>query len=496
MDFQKKYDVDAMLNEASDDADVSDNLLTDDGGAKTKENGEMNLLKKPLTVEEHRALRRKLKKNLGRQNSKDGALGIAGTPNFIAPQRRWKNSRRSRNGQGRGLTKKAGGGRGNWGKFGSELLEEYESIDPADPNFNEDEDLENVKFEEIVCANKLNNEEEFLKNFEMVMLEYFEHGDTHEVAQEIDDNIRSGTLRPLVIRKAIEMAFEHKNSHREMTSVLISDLYGRCLIGSDYEHGFDMLLNNLPDLILDTPEAPHLLGNFLARAVADDCLMPKYVHQLAQNGNGTALKNGDRNGNDGHEHQAGRAVNEHAQQALNYAEGHLSMPNGWAHLDNVWGVAGGLRPVQNITKQMELLLKEYLLSREIQEAQRCIIALEVPHFHHELVYEIVIMMLEAKANEGIEEAMANLLQSLEQSCVLTIEMIEQGFQRVYDDLPDISLDIPLAYIILERFVQRCCNLNVLSEKMLKNLPTRGRKRFVSEGDSGLIKPSYMMFRDY
>jgi programmed cell death protein 4 len=57
-------------------------------------------------------------------------------------------------------------------------------------------------------------------------------------------------------------------------------------------------------------------------------------------------------------------------------------------LDNVWGVAGGLRPVQTITKQMELLLKEYLTSRDIKEAQRCIRALEVPHFHHELVYEV------------------------------------------------------------------------------------------------------------
>ena len=109
MEFKKKYDVDAMLNEASGDADVSDNILTDGGEEKNAENGEKNLLKKPLTVDEHRALRRKLKKNLGRQNSKEGALGIAGTPNFIAPQRRWKNSRRSRNGQGRGLTKKAGG---------------------------------------------------------------------------------------------------------------------------------------------------------------------------------------------------------------------------------------------------------------------------------------------------------------------------------------------------------------------------------------------------
>jgi programmed cell death protein 4 len=68
--------------------------------------------------------------------------------------------------------------------------------------------------------------------------------------------------------------------------------------------------------------------------------------------------------------------------------GHLSLHTNWSHLDNVWGVAGGLRPVKNITKQMELLLKEYLLSRDIKEAQRCINVLEVPHFHHELVYEV------------------------------------------------------------------------------------------------------------
>jgi programmed cell death protein 4 len=308
MDFKKKYDIDAMLNEVS-DGDVSDNLETDEVGKAVVENGEKNLLKKPLTVEEHRALRRKTKKVLGRQNSKEAALGIAGAPNFIAPQR------------GRGLTKKDGGGRGNWGKMGSELLEEFESVDQNDPNFNEDEDLENVEFKEIVCTN---NEEEFMKHFEQVMLEYFEHGDTHEVATEIDNQIRTGTQRALVVRKAVEMAFEHKNSHREMTSLLLSDLYNRSLIGSDYERGFDMLLKNLPDLVLDTPEAAHLLGNFLARAVADDCLMPKYVHQLAQNGHHNLPKNGEKNGNGVDEDMsavAGRTLNEYAQQAFDYAEG-------------------------------------------------------------------------------------------------------------------------------------------------------------------------------
>lgn len=77
-----------------------------------------------------------------------------------------------------------------------------------------------------------------------------------------------------------------------------------------------------------------------------------------------------------------------------------------------------------------------------------------------------------KLSEPVEEAMGKLLKALEQSCIVTIEMMEQGFQRVYDDIQDISIDIPLAYIILERFVQRCYNLGVLSEKMMKNLPSR------------------------
>lgn len=92
-----------------------------------------------------------------------------------------------------------------------------------------------------------------------------------------------------------------------------------------------MLLNNLPDLILDTPEAAHLMGNFLARAVADDALPPKYVHQLSQNGsrhspktgNGNGIGNGEPEAKASHRANgvATRTLNEYAQQALDYAEG-------------------------------------------------------------------------------------------------------------------------------------------------------------------------------
>lgn len=39
-----------------------------------------------------------------------------------------------------------------------------------------------------------------------------------------------------------------------------------------------MLLQNLPDLVLDAPDAATILGNFIARAVADDCISAGFVH--------------------------------------------------------------------------------------------------------------------------------------------------------------------------------------------------------------------------
>lgn len=166
--------------------------------------------------------------------------------------------------------------------------------------------------------------------------------------------------------------------------------------------GFDHLLDNLPDLILDTPEAPVLLGNFIARAVADDCVPPKYV---------TNPENAEQ-------------LNEHALLALKRADALLSLKQGWAHLDNIWGSAGPLRPVKNITKQMTLLLKEFLSSRDFEEAQRCLRALEVPHYHHELVYEAIVMALES-VSQQTEEAMCALLKSLDGACLVLPAQMEQ-----------------------------------------------------------------------
>lgn len=399
--------------------------------------------------------RRKAKK-IHRQNSKENAVAVAG---FIHGPRSWKNSRRSRNGFGRGLPKKGGaGGKGVWGLPGSELLEAIEDIN--DPNF-DSENLNNgdIELKAIVPAVSA---EQIKKKLEPIILEYFENGDTHEAALSIEDTFPK-KHREMLVEQLIEIAMDHKPSHREMTSVLISDFFGNIINESDISKAFQNLLANLNDLILDIPDAATVLGNFIARAIADDCIPPKFL---------TITKE--------------KSDNNVFLEAISRADTLLSMKHGLVRLHNVWGVGGALRPVKYLTRQMSLLLQEFISSSDAEEASRCLRLLEVPHFHHELVYEAIVMALEAN-NASKEEALCSLLKAFDAAVLITTDQMERGFIRVFDDLPDISMDVPLAYIILDRFVDRCHKNGFLTEKIMEKMPSRGRKRFVSEGDQQFIK---------
>nr|CAD7595784.1 unnamed protein product [Timema genevievae] len=353
------------------------------------------------------------------------------------------------------------GGKGVWGKPGSELQEV--DVDMNDPNYDSDS-LDNGDIELKTIIPEM-SDEDIKKNTEPIILEYLEHGDTGEAILAFDE-IPFGSKRFMIPVIAVEIAMDHKPSHREMTSVLVSDLYGRVVTQKDIGRAFDMLLKNLSDLILDTPDAPTVLGNFIARAIADDCLPPKFVQSYKD-----------------------KVECDHARQALLRADTLLSMKHGLVRLDNVWGVGGGLRPVKYLVRQMNLLLQEYLSSGDLHEAQRCLMDLEVPHFHHELVYEAVVMVIEAISGQ-VEEAMCRLLKILSSAIIITPDLMERGFLRVYEDMPDICLDVPLAYTVLERFVERCHKAGFLTDPVIKKMPSRGRKRFVSEGDGGRVKGEF------
>lgn len=83
---------------------------------------------------------------------------------------------------------------------------------------------------------------------------------------------------------------------------------------------------------------------------------------------------------------------------------------------------------------MNLLLMEYLSSGDMREAVRCLSELEVPHFHHELVYEATIMVLE-KAEQRCATMMSNLLQHMGNITVITQDQFHKASTLFDDPLP-------------------------------------------------------------
>ena len=49
---------------------------------------------------------------------------------------------------------------------------------------------------------------------------------------------------------------------------------------------------------------------------------------------------------------------------------------------------------------------------------------------------------------------------------------------------------PFFCSVLERFVGRCRGAGLLTDELVRKMPSRGRKRFVSEGDGGRIKENW------
>jgi len=436
-------------------------ILVNSGNAPSAPNGQAN---RPLK----RAKRNNKSHSFSEDNGQQQGNGAANGNGIFLPNaaRAAKNSRKSRSG-GRGLPKKnGGGGKGTWGKLGAEL--DLPWVDKNDPNYDSDEvqEKEERKVISLKPVVPEMSEEDVRKTVEPLVLEYFENGDYDEVIYSIDEILPNlGPRRWMVVSIAVELSMDHKPSHREMTSQLISELYLKVVSQRDIGKALDYLLKQIEDLELDTPEAPLIIGNYIARAIADDTIPPKFLHSYK-----------------------GHVDSAEARKALCRAENLLSMKHGMVRLDAVWGVGGSTRPVKYLVKQIQLLLQEYLCSCDINEATRCLTELEVPHFHHELVYEAIIMTIESM-HDKTEEAMCKLLQALFRTFVVTIDQMREGFQRVYDEMPEIFLDVPAAYTILERWVIRCRQAGIINDDIVRKMPSRGRKRFVSEGDGGLIKDS-------
>uniref|UniRef100_A0A8C4QIB4 Programmed cell death protein 4 n=1 Tax=Eptatretus burgeri TaxID=7764 RepID=A0A8C4QIB4_EPTBU len=392
---------------------------------------------------EKRRLRKSSSRDSGRESLSDanGDNALASKNGSASPSKPGYD-RRSRSGKGRGLPKKGGaGGKGVWGAPG-QVYDDDENVDARDPNYDDDQ----VQFT-------------FCRLLHLLSIS----GMRCWIALQLQD-LNLGKHEPELSVLAVSLSLEGRASHRELTSRLLSDLCHRALSKRQLATAFDKLLGNLGELLLDTPDASQMLGQFVARAVADDILPADFL-----------------------ESHKGRVACVHARAALDRASVLLGIKRSILKLDNVWGVGGGQRPVKHLIKEMNLLLREYLASEDVAEAEHCLKDLEVPHFHHELVYEAVVMVLES-SKETMRQMIVKLLKAFWDSGVLTIDQMNRGFERVFASMDDLILDVPLAHSILEHFMDNCLKEGVISKQLHSQCPSRGRKRMVSEGDGGQLKP--------
>lgn len=182
-----------------------------------------------------------------------------------------------------------------------------------------------------------------------------------------------------------------------------------------------------------------MVSSFLARAVVDEVLPPAFLSD----------QNNDRPGDPVIEKAVSLLSREHCN----------------ARLEKVWGPGDG-RPVAELKTEMDQLLQEYLLSRELDEAARCVKALEAPHFHHELVKRGVKIAMELDGNHAngtttngtsIQhelsnmDAMAALFGFLVRNVIISEYQVKKGIARLNSLLSDLSLDVPAAPKLLKEF---------------------------------------------
>nr|CAH8863834.1 unnamed protein product [Trichobilharzia regenti] len=100
-----------------------------------------------------------------------------------------------------------------------------------------------------------------------------------------------------------------------------------------------------------------------------------------------------------------------ALQALNRAESILTLRHAFSRLENIWGVPAGPKATKVLAKRIRRLLKSFIDSNDIDEATEALLELDAPHFHHELVFQAIVMAIEI-STQLARERVISLLSEL------------------------------------------------------------------------------------
>jgi programmed cell death protein 4 len=300
------------------------------------------------------------------------------------------------------------GGHRTWGIAGAADASQPNALNKSDPNWDDFAGATYVSESTLVNGNGKSPE----SIITVILVEFTESGDIDEAVADIKEH-------PLIepaqfVALAVEFGLEHHNHERELVSQLLSACHA-LFEGRGYDEGFQNILFRLPDLVLDVPGAEEFVGLFIARAIFDDALAPAFI------------KNAE-------------VDNEGAKLALNLAYNIVHEASERSRLENIWGPSAQTS-VEVLREEAKNVVKEYLSSFDIAEADRAILSLNTPSFMSQVVKEALYLAIE-QGNHKPRELVLSLLMNWSKSAIISDYHMKRGFDLAKKGLDEIRLDVP------------------------------------------------------
>jgi hypothetical protein len=334
-------------------------------------------------------------------------------------------------------TKKDGaGGKGSWGKPGDEYkFGEKAILDKNDPNYDSADEAE---------IPKVPRKAWFKEAVQKLLEEYFSSGDSSEALRSLLE-LQAPDFSAEFVKRAVIFAMERKERERELTSVLLTVLYAEPSIGTEaVSQGFQLILERIDDLILDTPEAVQVLAIFLARAVVDEVIPPAFLTRTELEG-----------------------LSPKAVQALDLASGMIKGKHVAQRMAHGWGPGDG-KSVKRLKERVVLILEEYLVTKDLKEADKCVRELNSPSFHFYVVKRALTLVAE-KNKPAVSDTLHELLSALSKIQLISNQQMEKGFKTFHQGLDDLSLDLPDAKKVFGAFAEEAVKKGYIGAEFIASL---------------------------
>jgi predicted SnoaL-like aldol condensation-catalyzing enzyme len=256
--------------------------------------------------------------------------------------------------------------------------------------------------------------------------DYLVSGDLGEAEKNIFE-FNAEHQHHILVKKAIFKAMEKQAYERELVSRLLSAFYNRVIDSSKIAQGFQYALDSVEDASIDIPDAKDTLAKFLARAIIDEVLPPKFLRTCEK-----------------------IAKTESAKVVIKSAGALASNAHGSERLERIWG-PGDMSSVKRLKQEAKTIIEEFLQNDDLKEAELCLRKLNTPSFHFQVVKQAVRLALDT--NNQSKKIM-KLLKYLASTGLFSQYQLVRGFKCCYDTLGDIMLDVPNADSLLDQLTKQ------------------------------------------